>query len=247
MKRLYPFIFSLLFLWVGCSSTQHMQSADELPRFDSLYLALPLIQDPEDLKDLIEDYPFQLPFYTHELNMEGVVRALVRIDSAGLPSNYQIIESVSPAVDSIAIDYINKAKYIPPSHINNINGPYAVQLLIPFYNSDCNKSESDSMPILEPGRHLDTPPGPVDGYGAIHQNIIYPQLAFDYGVEGTVILQVFIDSAGRAGLYNLLKPMGYGLDDAAIRAIRSVKWRPSTVDGKPRGAWISIPIVFKLH
>ena len=38
----------------------------------------------------------------------------------------------------------------------------------------------------------DDPPVPVGGYGAIQRNIIYPEIAQEAGIEGTVVIQAFV-------------------------------------------------------
>lgn len=38
----------------------------------------------------------------------------------------------------------------------------------------------------------DDPPVPVGGYGAIQRNIVYPEIAQEAGIEGTVVIQAFV-------------------------------------------------------
>ncbi|MFQ5751058.1 MAG: energy transducer TonB [bacterium] len=37
-----------------------------------------------------------------------------------------------------------------------------------------------------------------------------------------------------------------GCDEAAINALKSVKWQPAVKDGKPVEVWVAVPVVFKL-
>jgi protein TonB len=52
-------------------------------------------------------------------------------------------------------------------------------------------------------------------------------------IEGKVILRITIDTRGRVTAVKLIKGLGYGLDEAAIKAARQWKFKPETVDGKP--------------
>lgn len=56
-----------------------------------------------------------------------------------------------------------------------------------------------------------------------------------------------IDKNGIVQETKVFKTLGNnGCDEAAIKAINSVKWKPAYQRDKPVPAWISIPINFKL-
>lgn len=93
----------------------------------------------------------------------------------------------------------------------------------------------------------DQAPEPVGGFSAIQKNVIYPEIAQKSGVEGTVVIQCYIDENGIADDFNVLKGIpNTGLNEAAIEAVRKTKFKPAIRDDKNVGVWISIPIVFKL-
>ncbi|NHZ84809.1 MAG: TonB family protein [Planctomycetia bacterium] len=75
----------------------------------------------------------------------------------------------------------------------------------------------------------------------------YPEIAREGGIEGTVIVQVFIDKYGNVTKAVILKGIpGTGLDEAAIDALRKTRFRSAKQRGKSVGVWISIPVNFKL-
>ncbi|MEE9161633.1 MAG: hypothetical protein V3U35_01560, partial [Candidatus Neomarinimicrobiota bacterium] len=43
----------------------------------------------------------------------------------------------------------------------------------------------------------DEPPEPIGGYKAIQKNVRYPEIAQEAGIEGSVIVQAFVDKHGR--------------------------------------------------
>ncbi|MFQ6676154.1 MAG: energy transducer TonB [Fidelibacterota bacterium] len=93
----------------------------------------------------------------------------------------------------------------------------------------------------------DEPPEPIGGYSAIQKNIEYPEIAREAGVEGTVIVQAFVNKNGRVTETFVLKGLpGTGLDEAAVEAIRKTPFKPAKQRDRPVGVWISIPINFKL-
>jgi periplasmic protein TonB len=90
-------------------------------------------------------------------------------------------------------------------------------------------------------------PTPIGGYKAILKNLIYPEMARRAGIEGTVVILAAIDIKGIIKETKVFKTLGNnGCDNAAIKAIRSVKWEPAYQRDKPVPVWISIPIQFKL-
>ena len=76
---------------------------------------------------------------------------------------------------------------------------------------------------------------------------IYPEIAQKVGIEGVVVVQVYIDERGRVKETLILKGVpNSGLNDAAMESIRKTRFRPAKQREKPVGVWISIPVNFKL-
>jgi|TARA_B100001964_G_scaffold200966_1_gene228398 protein TonB len=75
----------------------------------------------------------------------------------------------------------------------------------------------------------------------------YPEIAQEAGIEGTVVVQVFVDDRGRVKETIILKGIpNTGLDEAAADAIRNVRFRPAKQRERAVGVWISIPVNFRL-
>lgn len=107
--------------------------------------------------------------------------------------------------------------------------------------------EKTSSDIPEGFVPYDKEPSPIGGFNAIRENLHYPELARRAGIEGTVILYVQIDEQGDVVNTRVIKSLGdNGCDEAAVEAIKKVKWIPAEADGKPVKVWISVPVRFKL-
>lgn len=75
----------------------------------------------------------------------------------------------------------------------------------------------------------------------------YPEIAKEAGIEGMVIVQVFVDEKGRVQDMTVLKGIpNTGLDEAAMEAIRSTRFKPAKQRDRAVGVWISIPVNFRL-
>ena len=93
----------------------------------------------------------------------------------------------------------------------------------------------------------DEPPAPIGGFAAIQKKLVYPEIARKAGVEGRVYVNVLIDEKGNVVNTKILKSLGNnGCDEAAVAAIKAVKWKPAKQRDKPVKVWVGIPVVFKL-
>jgi TonB family protein len=93
----------------------------------------------------------------------------------------------------------------------------------------------------------DEMPEPIGGLASIQKNIRYPQLAKLAGVEGKVYVLAFLDENGSVVNARVIKGIGSGCDEAALEAVKVVKFTPARNNGKPVKVQVTIPIVFKLQ
>ena len=88
----------------------------------------------------------------------------------------------------------------------------------------------------------DDPPQPLSSIRPV-----YPEIAQEAGIEGTVVVQVFVDKKGRVQDTLILKGIpNTGLDEAAVTAIKKTRFRPEKQRERAVGVWISIPVNFRL-
>jgi len=94
----------------------------------------------------------------------------------------------------------------------------------------------------------DEPPEPIGGFAAIQRNVVYPEIAQEAGIEGTVVVQAFVNEFGKVTDCVILKGVpNTGLDEAAIDAIKKTKFKPAKQRDRNVGVYISIPVIFKLQ
>lgn len=73
----------------------------------------------------------------------------------------------------------------------------------------------------------------------------YPEQSKKAGVQGTVLLHVFIDPQGRLCWIRVVRGVS-ALTPSAIDAVKQYEFKPATHNGFPVGAWMDIPVEFKL-
>ncbi len=93
----------------------------------------------------------------------------------------------------------------------------------------------------------DEPPGIIGGQKALQENIHYPEMAVQNGIEGRVLIKVFVDELGSVTKTRIQRTSGHSiLDTAAEKALKNTKFKPAVLNSKPLGVWITVPIEYKL-
>ncbi|MGA8264729.1 MAG: energy transducer TonB [Ignavibacteriaceae bacterium] len=90
-------------------------------------------------------------------------------------------------------------------------------------------------------------PQPIGGIAAIQAKIVYPEIAKRAGVEGRVYINAFVDETGTVTKAVVLKGIGAGCDEAALKAVEETKFKPGKQRGKAVKVQVSVPVIFKLN
>jgi periplasmic protein TonB len=79
-------------------------------------------------------------------------------------------------------------------------------------------------------------------------NPIYPARSRKAGEQGTVMVRVFLDIAGRPAQVSLQTSSGHpALDESAVSAVRAAQFRPYAEGGIAQPVWVLVPINFVLR
>lgn len=87
----------------------------------------------------------------------------------------------------------------------------------------------------------------IGGLAALQQHLEYPELAIRAGVSGTVIVNAFVDEKGKVHKLVVLKGIGAGCDEAALKAVSMVKFEPGKQRGRAVRCQVSIPVRFVIR
>jgi TonB family protein len=98
---------------------------------------------------------------------------------------------------------------------------------------------------------VEVQPSPIGGIAALiqklNENIRYPEEAISKGIEGKVFLQFVVFKDGHIGDIKVLKGLGHGCDEEAVRVLKEMPaWKPGTQKGERVNVRMSLPINFKL-
>jgi protein TonB len=90
-------------------------------------------------------------------------------------------------------------------------------------------------------------PDNTQGMINLQRSITYPEIAKKAGVEGRVIVQFVVDERGNVRDPVVVRGIGAGCDEEAIKAVLDVKFRPGRQRGQPVQVKMSLPITFRLR
>ena len=75
----------------------------------------------------------------------------------------------------------------------------------------------------------------------------YAETARQSRYEGTVVLWAIVGQEGKIEAVRIQRPLGMGLDEEAVKAVREWKFQPATKDGQPVPVQINIEVNFRLY
>ncbi|MGE0639573.1 MAG: energy transducer TonB [Thermoanaerobaculia bacterium] len=75
----------------------------------------------------------------------------------------------------------------------------------------------------------------------------YTELARKARIQGVVIVEAIIDKEGKVTNVRVLKGLPMGLDQAAVDAVKSWRFRPATLNGRPVSVYYSLTVNFRLQ
>lgn len=93
---------------------------------------------------------------------------------------------------------------------------------------------------------VDQEPAPVGGLSALTENASYPERAARRGVEGRVYVQAVVNADGSVRNVELIRGIGYGCDEEAMRVVRDAEFNAAQVNGRPVAARTTVWVQFSL-
>ena len=74
----------------------------------------------------------------------------------------------------------------------------------------------------------------------------YTEEARKLHIEGEVLLDVVFEASGRLHVNGIIRGLGHGLDESAIRAAEQIRFKPAMREGQPTDSKATLHIVFQL-
>lgn len=147
-----------------------------------------------------------------------------------------IVENTAQINDDISID----AEADESTQVDEYKPPVAV--------AQEEEAEIQEQEIFQVVENAPAFPG---GDGArmkfLQDNIRYPAMARESGIQGTVYVTFVVERSGAVTDVKILRGIGGGCDEEAVRVVKNMpKWEPGKQRGKPVRVQFNMPIKFTL-
>jgi len=84
------------------------------------------------------------------------------------------------------------------------------------------------------------------GLAGLQKKITYPEKARKAGIEGRVIVHFIVNKQGQVEDPQIIRGIGGGADEEALRVVKQAQFTPGKQDGKPVRVQYSLPITYQL-
>lgn len=81
----------------------------------------------------------------------------------------------------------------------------------------------------------------------LQENINYPKMARESGIDGTVYISFIVEPDGRLTNVEVIRGIGSGCDKETVRVVKNMpSWEPGKQKGKAVRVKFNMPVYFKL-
>lgn len=192
-----------------------------------------------------------------------ILTALVRIDLTGSESeNIQVLEQ--EAVEMEEIVQTQQRETVPPPPRPPV--PVAVPNSEIIEDVDINIDAE-----LDFGAALDLPPPPpkqeeesgeneddffilveqmpelIGGLESLQSQVRYPERALRANIQGRVYVQFIVNERGQVENPEVIRGIGGGCDEEALRVVKRAKFTPGMQRGRPVRVQYNLPVIFMIR
>jgi len=178
------------------------------------------------------------PLYPEEAQREhisGTVILETVIDHTGVVGDVKVLKPLPHGLSEAAVNAVKQWVFKPGTY----NGEAVDVLFHLTVNFKLDKNESDDYP-LRVGGDVRAP--------VVIEKVepSYTEEARKERISGIVIVEAIIGRDGLVKKVSVLKPLPFGLDQAAVDAVKQWKFKPGTLAGKPVDVVFNLTVNFRL-
>ena len=209
----------------------------------------------------------QYPAAAMQRGAQGTVRVRFVVEKTGTVNEVQVESPIAPELDAEALRLIKSGPHWTPARHRGQVVRQRVVVPVSFVMSPGSTvvaRAGKEQPITTPAADIaasahpdrpavvppDRPTQPVGGNQAffdwIEKNQQYPLQARQRKIQGKVIMEFVVQADGRLTDARVVKRLGSGLDDEALRLIKAAPtWEPAMFRGKPIKQKMVLPVLFQ--
>lgn len=220
---------------------------------DSVYVQADKMPEPAGgIMNLVKNVRY--PKGAKKDGIEGTVFVNATIDESGRVANANVMRGVGHGCDEAAVSAVKKTLFTPAVKDGKkvkakitipiafkLDGGHGQKTGLSEGQGNSGKSDDDVLITAE------EMPAPVGGVEALMKGFTYPEGARARGVTGRVFIQFVVDEEGKPGNFNVIRPLDPECDAACVAFLKTSKWTPGKIHGKPVKVKVVFPVQFSLQ
>lgn len=139
--------------------------------------------------------------------------------------NTEIIEDVDINIDA-EIDFSSQMDMPPP----------------PPQEEEATEDDEDDFFVL-----VEEMPELIGGLQALQKEVQYPERALRANIEGRVYVQFIVNEKGEVENPRVVRGIGGGCDEEALRVVKMAKFKPGLQRGRPVRVQYNLPVIFMIR
>jgi len=217
-----------------CAAQMRDPAPDPVPEADGVY------RSQQGLRPARITRSAEAVFPEREAAIEDGCALILVVGEDGKPCRIQVVYSPGRAFSESAVAAVEQTDFEPaykPSLSHDHPVPTWVDVWVPFH-ADKQAAKVRLTSHLRPDERPKT----------LHSvEAEFSDTARKKKINGVVVVTLLIDPKGRPLDEHVLRGIGYGLDENALRAVSQYLFKPATVDGIPVPQRISIEISYRIY
>ncbi len=153
----------------------------------------------------------------------------------------------APIVQTTVLQVVEDDVQVEDVKINvEVDQKVAIEVYVPPVREEEEVVEAEIFTVVESMPEF--PGGAEEMMRFIAQNIKYPPIARESGIQGRVFVNFVVEPSGAVSNVKVLRGIGGGCDEEAIRVVQSMpKWTPGRQRGKAVRVSFNLPVRFTLQ
>lgn len=178
-----------------------------------------------------------LPYLHFQFTLGGKLKSIRNAESGP-----KFLQDIARRIDSLS----NAVEWIPETPVSG-EGP-VLDLMVDSQQNVDVAPPTTKPEVFEFVEQMPEFPGGTEALmNYLRKSLRYPETARENNIQGKVIVQFVIDEVGEVSQAKVLRGIGHGCDEEALRVVLSMpSWKPGKQNGKPVKTRMNLPISFVL-
>ena len=192
------------------------------------------------------------PVEAQEKGIQGRVIVNFVVNKDGSLTDVRVVRGVDSSIDAEAVRVIESMPKWKPGKQKGKEVNVRYTLPISFMledNEPLSEQQKQELQRMKDSVVEAKFPGGNDAYMKyLAENVRYPVIAQENGIQGLVVARYRILSTGKADFIDIVEGVDPSLDKEVQRIIEQMPdWTPTTIDGEATTSARSLPVVFRLQ